>query len=253
MSGSAYAADCCQLYARWLYRRKTAALPENLCSRLTYCLCHCAFFCVPAGVLDCTLEANNFGNVRLANFSVAGDATNCSVPRVLAPNSGVKCSVRNNVTSSELAAAGNLVLQYPLTVTPRGSVAALQPVPIAEYAASLANLIGTSPACSTCRDCMASAGAFVAQHAREASVTTLASAFGAYCAASDALKPSQLCSKVQAHITASTFGNLGRRAGGLCLGLGLCDRAYGTSCTTQVAVGTNNVSVSTATLDTCTG
>jgi hypothetical protein len=95
---------------------------------------------------------------------------------------------------------------------------------------------------------------FVQNQPADATPAATATAFGAYCTQNEVLKQSALCSKVQAAITASTFGNLGRRAAGLCMRLELCDRTMGANCNMQVAIGnTSVVVVSTANLDVCSG
>lgn len=206
-------------------------------------------------MLYCALDATNAGNVRLDVFSLAGDATNCSaaVNRTLLPGDSVKCALRKTVTPEQLAAAGPLQLSFPLTYAARGTVAALDAAPLESFSASLVTLIGASPACGACKACLASTRVFVSQHKAEPNVSALATAFGAYCSQDNMLKQTQRCAQTQADVASSTFGNLGRRAAGLCFALQLCDRKYGTSCATQLNVSTNAVAVSTATLDRCTG
>jgi hypothetical protein len=118
----------------------------------------------------------------------------------------------------------------------------------------LATLIAASPACGVCRSCLEATRSFVQAQPETASAAARASAFATFCSQSQVLKQSQLCSKVQADIAASIFGNLGRRAAGLCLALELCDRKLGTSCSIAVAANASSsqAPVSTATLDTCT-
>jgi len=220
-----------------------------------WCL-SCALFVHAEGLLECTIEAVNIGNVGLANFSLSGDVTNCSQSapaRSVAPGRSVICSLRKTVTEQEVAAAGSLALTYPLTVAPLGTVSSLRSFPLQTYAASLSKLIASSPACGACRSCLVSTRDFVQQFGTQADVPTLARSFATFCEQSASLRLSQACSRVQSMITNSTMGNLGRRAAGLCLELQLCDRKLGTSCSSQVTVGTSNVTVSAATLDVCTG
>lgn len=176
------------------------------------------------------------------------------MPSIL-PGGAIKCLLRKNVTADQLAAAGLLQLNFPVTVTPAGTAPNVQITPATPYAASLATLIGASPACGVCRSCLEATRTFAQAQPETASPVARASAFATFCGQSEALKQSQLCSKVQADIAASTFGNLGRRAAGLCFALELCDRKLGTSCSMAVAANASSspAPVSTATLDTCTG
>lgn len=200
--------------------------------------------------------AVNPGNVRLYNLSLAGDASNCGAEnaRTIPPGGAVKCHLRKNISATQLTAAGQLQLAFPFTVTPAGLVQSLPSPPKDVWSASLANLIGASPACSACQSCMQATRTFVQNQPTDATTAATAAAFGTFCTQNEALKQSGLCSKVQSAIEASTFGNLGRRAAGLCMGLELCDRGMGAHCTMQVTVGNYSlVAVSTAELDVCSG
>lgn len=199
--------------------------------------------------------AINTGNVRLQNLSLAGDAVDCGAnnARMTPPGGSIKCLLRKNVTTEQLTTAGPLQLAFPFTVTPAGLVQSLPSPPSGVWSAKLPTLIEASPACSACRSCMQATRLFVQNQPADATPAATATAFGTYCAQSEALKQSALCSKIQAAITASTFGNLGRRAAGLCMGLELCDRAMGAYCNMQVPIGNTTVAVSTAGLDVCSG
>lgn len=227
------------------------------CARLS-CV-YCCVLAAAAGLLDCTLEAANTGNVRLSNFSLGEDAVSCraDTAQTLLPGASVRCTLRTNVTAEQLAAAGQLPLNYKLTVTPAGPVKTLQDAPLETSNLQLDTLIGASPACSSCRSCMQATRTFVQSQGPDITPTARATAFGSFCAQNEVLKQSPLCSKVQADIAASTFGNLGRRAAGLCFALDLCDRRFGTSCSMQVAVnstaGLQSIPVSTASMDVCSG
>lgn len=201
------------------------------------------------------MDATNFGNVRLSNFSLSGDVINCSARAgsVMPPGSSIRCILRKNVTAEQLSTAESLLLSFPMSVSPLGTVTALQNPPWQTYLANLSALIGASPACTNCQGCLASAGAFTKQNFKEPNSTVLAKSFRAYCLQSDLLKATQLCGTVADAISGSTFGNLGRRAAGLCFALRLCDRRLGTSCSSGVALDASQVAASTATLDTCTG
>lgn len=207
-----------------------------------------------AGVLDCTVEASNIGNVQINSFSLGGDVGNCSAAaQSILPGRSVVCSLRKNVTATELATAGPLSLSFPLAVSPAGTIPTLESVPIQVHSASLSKLISASPACAKCRSCLTSANDFVKQHGAQADVATLAKSFGLFCEQSVALRQTQACSRVQAAMTNSTMGNLGRRAAGLCLSLQLCDRKLGASCAATVNVSTTPTEVTASTLDVCTG
>jgi hypothetical protein len=207
-----------------------------------------------AGVLDCTVEASNTGNVQIKSFSLGGDVSNCSTAgQSIPPGRSVVCSLQKNVTATELAAAGALSLSFPLAVSTAGTVPTLESVPLEVYSASLSKLISASPACATCRGCLASANDFVKQHGAQPDIATLARSFGVFCEQSAVLRQTQGCSRVQAAIANSTMGNLGRRAAGLCLTLQLCDRKLGASCTAKVNVNTTPTDVSASTLDVCSG
>src|SRR5689334_21067370 len=112
--------------------------------------------CCAAGLLECTIEAFNQGNVRLNSFSLGGDAVSCgrATAQTIPPGGSVRCLLRKNVTAQQLAGAGQLQLAYPVTVAPAGQAPALQGTPLNMSSLSLAKLIAASPACSTCRNCM---------------------------------------------------------------------------------------------------
>jgi hypothetical protein len=192
--------------------------------------------------------------VRLNGFTLAGDAVSCgkATAQTILPGGSVRCLLRKNVTTQQLADAGQLLLAYPVTVTAAGQMPGLLSTPLNTSSMSLSKLIGASPACNTCRDCMRATQAFVQSLPVEASAAMIASAFGTACG-----QQAPLCSKVQADISASTFGNLGRRAAGMCFALELCDRKLGASCTMQVSLNTSAgvqmASVSAASLDVCSG
>jgi hypothetical protein len=220
---------------------------------MTVCFC-CYFLCFAAGVLDCTVEASNTGNVQIKSSSLGGDVVNCSTAgQSIAPGRSVVCSLRKTITAAELEAAGSLSLSFLLTVTPSGLVPTLESVPLQVYSANLSKIISASPACATCRGCLTYANDFVKQFGAQPGVASLAKSFGTFCEQSDVLRQTQACSRVQAAIANSTMGNLGRRAAGLCLSLQLCDRKLGASCAAKVNVSTSPTEVSASTLDVCTG
>jgi hypothetical protein len=121
--------------------------------------------------------------------------------------------------------------------------------------ADLSPIILASPACTACRNCLAATSTFIKQatNGTQTTAAALTTSFSTYCAQNDLMKQTQLCSKVQADIAASSFGNLARRAAGLCFGLQLCDRKFGTACSTNVSVAGVAVPVTTASLDLCSG
>lgn len=208
-----------------------------------------------AGVLECSLEASNTGNVRLTNFSLAGDAVNCAASTI-PPGGSVQCLLRKNVTTQQLSAAGLLDVSFPFKVAPAGLVTSLQSPPFNIYTASLPTLIGASPECDACRSCLVATRTFVQSQPADSGAAATAAAFGDYCAQDKVLRQSPLCSKVKADIEASTFGNLGRRAAGLCFSLQLCNRVLGAHCAVQPPPTNGSqptVSVSTADVDLCTG
>ena len=193
------------------------------------------------------------GNVRLANFSLAGGVVNCSSMQAMPPGQTINCMLRKNVTEQEQAAAGSVLLSYPLTATPMGTVPTMESLPLQVYSANLRRLIAASPACGACRGCLASTNDFVRQSVTLTDPINLSKSFGVFCEQSMALRTSQACARVQAAIANSTLGNSGRRAAGLCLELQLCNRKLGASCAAQVNVSSTRVEVSAATLDVCTG
>lgn len=209
---------------------------------------HC---CTPADGMRCEASVTNVGNVRLANISFGGDASNCT-HALLAPRASFTCVLRKAFTPEQLANNGTVLLSYPVSVAPYGRVPLLDTLPPSTLSVDLGS-IAASPACLACQGCMQATAAFVSAQAAETTPAARASAFGAYCSQSKALKQSALCAKVQADIAASALGNLGRRAGGLCMALGLCDRRLGATCTMQVAVNGSQAPVPTADLDACSG
>lgn len=208
------------------------------------------------GTVKCNLVAANTGNMRLDNFTLGGDAVNCTSQRTLSPGGAVTCLLVHNVSDLIPLAAPDktdVTLTFPSSAVPGGSVPLTKPVEF--YKLKLAVLIDKSAQCQSCKACMRDAGDFVRQRANNSAETasTLSADFKAACAYTAGLKAGR-CSQVQGSIsTDMPYGNLGRRAASLCFSLALCDRRLGPSCTLPVPVKGTNVSVSTATLDTCTG
>jgi hypothetical protein len=93
------------------------------------------------GMLACTLDATNRGNVGLMGLHVAGDAANCSF-EFMAVNHSVSCSVGKPLTQEQLWYGGSVDMLVPYNVTPRGYMSFLELSPPTVVSVNLSMVAG---------------------------------------------------------------------------------------------------------------
>lgn len=94
-----------------------------------------------AGMLACTLDATNRGNVGLLGLNVAGDAFNCSFG-FLAVNHSVSCSAGKPLTQEQLWYGGSVDISVPYNVTPSGYMSFLELSPPTIFSVDLSMVAG---------------------------------------------------------------------------------------------------------------
>jgi hypothetical protein len=109
--------------------------------------------------------------------------------------------------------------------------------------------------CAVCSDCLSQVAGFTTRQRFNQNSSDIAAAFTSYCLALGTWSAAR-CNSTAASIRAAQ-PSYGKRAGGVCVALGVCGApALGPSCTLRVALaareGSPAVSLASPTLDTCT-
>lgn len=105
--------------------------------------------------------------------------------------------------------------------------------------------------CKTCKDCVTSLQPFVTHEYSNPDQVSVSNAFLNFCVGSS--RDSALCAKVATAVNTSQYGNLGKRAAGLCAQLNECTAETNTpSCQVTVVTAVSQTSLTATPADMCT-